>query len=36
VRASALGTDATIVGAAGSVVRSIRDAPVTWLSALAR
>ncbi len=32
VRAAALGTTATIVGAAGSVVRAIRDAPAAWLT----
>ncbi len=32
VRAAALGTTATIVGAAGSVVRAVRDSPATWLS----
>jgi predicted NBD/HSP70 family sugar kinase len=31
VEASLLGASATVVGAAGSVVRSIRDAPATWL-----
>jgi predicted NBD/HSP70 family sugar kinase len=31
VEASLLGASATVVGAAGSVVRSIRDAPSTWL-----
>jgi predicted NBD/HSP70 family sugar kinase len=31
VRASALGTSATVVGAAGSVVGAIRDSPGTWL-----
>jgi hypothetical protein len=36
VRASSLGTTATVVGAAGSVVRAIRDAPVPWLSLLTR
>jgi predicted NBD/HSP70 family sugar kinase len=35
VRASALGTSATVVGAAGSVVRAIRDAPAPWLPLLA-
>jgi predicted NBD/HSP70 family sugar kinase len=34
VRASALGTSATVVGAAGSVVRAIRDAPAPWLPLL--
>jgi predicted NBD/HSP70 family sugar kinase len=34
VRASALGTTATVVGAAGSVVRAIRDAPAPWLTQL--
>jgi predicted NBD/HSP70 family sugar kinase len=32
VRAAALGTTATIVGAAGSVVRAIRDSPAGWLT----
>jgi len=32
VRAAALGTTATVVGAAGSVVRAIRDAPAAWLA----
>ena len=31
VRASALGTSATVIGAAGSVVRAILDAPATHL-----
>lgn len=31
VRASVLGDAATVVGAAGSVVRAIRDAPAAWL-----
>jgi predicted NBD/HSP70 family sugar kinase len=31
VEASLLGASATVVGAAGSVVRSIRDAPAAWL-----
>lgn len=31
VRASVLGPAATVVGAAGSVVRAIRDAPAYWL-----
>jgi hypothetical protein len=31
VEASLLGASATVVGAAGSVVRSIRDAPASWL-----
>jgi predicted NBD/HSP70 family sugar kinase len=31
VRPAALGTTATVVGAAGSVVRAIRDAPAPWL-----
>jgi len=31
VRASVLGDTATVVGAAGSVIRAIRDAPATWL-----
>jgi predicted NBD/HSP70 family sugar kinase len=31
VRASVLGASATVVGAAGSVVRTIRDAPAVWL-----
>ena len=34
VRAAALGTTATVVGAAGSVVRAIRDAPAPWLALL--
>ncbi|HEY7224740.1 MAG TPA: ROK family transcriptional regulator [Micromonosporaceae bacterium] len=34
VRAAALGTTATVVGAAGSVVRAIRESPATWLSHL--
>jgi hypothetical protein len=33
VRASVLGDCATVVGAAGSVIRSIRDAPAAWLEA---
>lgn len=33
VRASALGEFATLVGAAGSVVHAIQDAPATWLAA---
>jgi predicted NBD/HSP70 family sugar kinase len=33
VRAAALGTTATVIGAAGSVVRAIRDAPAAWLTA---
>jgi predicted NBD/HSP70 family sugar kinase len=32
VRASVLGPSATVVGAAGSVVRTIRDAPAAWLT----
>jgi predicted NBD/HSP70 family sugar kinase len=32
VRASALGPKATVVGAAGSVVRAIHDAPARWLN----
>jgi predicted NBD/HSP70 family sugar kinase len=32
VRASALGPTATVVGAAGSVVRAIHDAPARWLN----
>lgn len=32
VRASSLGTTAAVVGAAGSVIRAIRDAPAAWLS----
>ena len=32
VRAAALGTTATIVGAAGSVVRAVREAPAAWLA----
>jgi predicted NBD/HSP70 family sugar kinase len=35
VRAAALGTTATVIGAAGSVVRAIREAPATWLTHLA-
>jgi predicted NBD/HSP70 family sugar kinase len=35
VEASLLGASATVVGAAGSVVRSIRDAPATWLESRA-
>jgi len=35
VRRSALGTRATVVGAAGSVVRALRDAPAAWLAATA-
>ncbi len=31
VRAAVLGTTATVVGGAGSVVRAIRDAPAAWL-----
>jgi predicted NBD/HSP70 family sugar kinase len=31
VRAAALGTNATVVGAAGSVIRGIREAPAPWL-----
>jgi predicted NBD/HSP70 family sugar kinase len=34
VRASALGASATVVGAAGSVIRAIRDAPAVWLEAV--
>jgi predicted NBD/HSP70 family sugar kinase len=33
IRAAALGTTATVVGAAGSVVRAIREAPAAWLAA---
>jgi predicted NBD/HSP70 family sugar kinase len=33
VRASALGSSATVLGAAGSVVRGIREAPANWLAA---
>jgi predicted NBD/HSP70 family sugar kinase len=33
VRPSALGSQAAVLGAAGSVVRAIRDAPATWLTA---
>jgi len=36
VRPSVLGPSATVVGAAGSVVRAIRDAPTTWLEGPAR
>ncbi|OLB77832.1 MAG: sugar kinase [Actinobacteria bacterium 13_2_20CM_2_71_6] len=36
VRASRLGTEATVVGAAGSVVRAVRDDPADWLAARAR
>jgi predicted NBD/HSP70 family sugar kinase len=32
VRASMLGESATLVGAAGSVVRAIQDSPATWLA----
>ena len=32
VRASALGPEATVVGAAGSVVREIHEAPARWLN----
>jgi predicted NBD/HSP70 family sugar kinase len=32
VRAAALGSTATVVGAAGSVVRAIREAPASWLA----
>jgi predicted NBD/HSP70 family sugar kinase len=32
VRASRLGTEATVVGAAGSVVRAVREDPAGWLS----
>ncbi|MBX6354263.1 MAG: ROK family protein [Micromonosporaceae bacterium] len=32
VRAAALGSRATVVGAAGSVVRAIHDAPARWLN----
>ncbi|HKT01772.1 MAG TPA: ROK family transcriptional regulator [Rugosimonospora sp.] len=32
VRASRLGTEATVVGAAGSVVRALREDPATWLA----
>jgi predicted NBD/HSP70 family sugar kinase len=32
VRPSALGPRATVVGAAGSVVRAIHDAPARWLN----
>lgn len=35
VRRSALGTRATVVGAAGSVVRAVRDAPAPWLATIA-
>ena len=33
VRASRLGTEATVVGAAGSVVRGVLDDPAGWLAA---
>jgi predicted NBD/HSP70 family sugar kinase len=33
VRASRLGTEATVVGAAGSVTRAVRDDPARWLAA---
>lgn len=36
VRASALGESATLVGAAGSVVQTIQDAPAAWLITAAR
>jgi predicted NBD/HSP70 family sugar kinase len=36
VRASALGPRATVVGAAGSVVREIHDSPARWLNGAAR
>jgi predicted NBD/HSP70 family sugar kinase len=32
VRASVLGESASLVGAAGSVVRAIRDSPAAWLA----
>jgi predicted NBD/HSP70 family sugar kinase len=32
VRASRLGTEATVVGAAGSVMRAVRDDPAAWLA----
>ncbi|MFD0748137.1 hypothetical protein ACFQ1L_44980 [Phytohabitans flavus] len=32
VRPSVLGADAAVVGAAGSVVRAIRDNPTKWLT----
>lgn len=32
VRAAALGSTATVIGAAGSVVRAIREAPAAWLA----
>jgi len=36
VRASVLGETATVVGAAGSVVRAIRDSPAAWLATVNR
>jgi predicted NBD/HSP70 family sugar kinase len=36
VRASVLGETATVVGAAGSVVRAIRDSPAAWLATAPR
>jgi predicted NBD/HSP70 family sugar kinase len=36
VRPSALGSEAAVLGAAGSVVRAIRDAPARWLTTAAR
>jgi predicted NBD/HSP70 family sugar kinase len=36
VRPSALGPEAALLGAAGSVVRAIRDAPARWLTTTAR
>lgn len=35
VRESMLGASATVVGAAGSVVRGIRDSPASWLESVA-
>jgi predicted NBD/HSP70 family sugar kinase len=32
VRAAALGADAAVIGAAGTVVRTVRDDPASWLS----
>jgi predicted NBD/HSP70 family sugar kinase len=34
VRAAELGTNATVIGAAGAVVRAVRDAPAAWLGQL--
>jgi predicted NBD/HSP70 family sugar kinase len=36
VRPAALGSEAAVLGAAGSVVRAIRDAPARWLTTAAR